>query len=83
MDGDPDVESALDAFSLVLPLPYRVSIILVAGLWAWAINLHYLHRARIVSSRIRLSSRSILTTAGCPSPDPPSVATEPAAANAP
>jgi hypothetical protein len=31
MDGDPGVEPELDAFSLILPLPYRVAIILVAG----------------------------------------------------
>jgi hypothetical protein len=31
MDGDPGVEPALDGFSLVLPLPYRVAIIVVAG----------------------------------------------------
>ena len=31
MDGDPGVEPELDGFSLILPLPYRVAIILVAG----------------------------------------------------
>lgn len=31
MDGDPTVEPELDAFSRVLPLPYRVAIILVCG----------------------------------------------------
>jgi hypothetical protein len=31
MDGDPGVEPELDGFSLFLPLPYRVAIILVAG----------------------------------------------------
>lgn len=31
MDGDPKVESELDPFSRVLPLPYRVAIILVCG----------------------------------------------------
>lgn len=32
MDGDPRVESELDSFSRVLPLPYRVAIILVCGI---------------------------------------------------
>ena len=32
MDGDPAVEPELDAFSLVLPLPYRVAIVFVAGM---------------------------------------------------
>lgn len=32
MDGDPAVEPELDAFSLILPLPYRVAIIFVAGM---------------------------------------------------
>ena len=31
MDGDPGVESELDSFSRILPLPYRVAIILVCG----------------------------------------------------
>jgi hypothetical protein len=31
MDGDAGLESELDRFSRVLPLPYRVAIILVAG----------------------------------------------------
>jgi hypothetical protein len=31
MDGDPAVEPALDAFSRVLPLPYRVALIIVLG----------------------------------------------------
>ncbi len=31
MDGDPEVEKALGAFSKILPLPYRVAIILVTG----------------------------------------------------
>lgn len=31
MDGDPGVESEVDPFSLFLPLPYRVAIILVSG----------------------------------------------------
>ena len=31
MDGDPAVEPELDAFSLVLPLPYRIAAIVVLG----------------------------------------------------
>jgi hypothetical protein len=31
MDGDPSVEPALDTLSLYLPLPYRVSLLLVLG----------------------------------------------------
>ena len=31
MDGDPGVEPEVDSFSLVLPLPFRVGIILVLG----------------------------------------------------
>ncbi|MCJ1464077.1 protein-ER retention protein [Pseudocyphellaria aurata] len=42
MDGDPAVEPELDTLSLILPLPYRVAIILVLGVWAWGLNLHYL-----------------------------------------
>lgn len=31
MDGDPAVESELDTFSLLLPLPYRIALIFVLG----------------------------------------------------
>lgn len=31
MDGDPTVEPELDTFSLILPLPYRIAVILVLG----------------------------------------------------
>lgn len=31
MDGDPAVESELDTFSLLLPLPYRIAVIFVLG----------------------------------------------------
>lgn len=31
MDGDPVVEPELDTFSLILPLPYRIAVILVLG----------------------------------------------------
>ena len=31
MDGDPAVEPELDSFSLTLPLPYRVALIVVLG----------------------------------------------------
>ncbi len=32
MDGDPAVEPELDTFSLILPLPYRIAVILVLGM---------------------------------------------------
>jgi hypothetical protein len=32
MDGDPAVEPELDSFSLTLPLPYRVALIVVLGI---------------------------------------------------
>ena len=32
MDGDPAVEPELDGFGLTLPLPYRVSLIIVLGM---------------------------------------------------
>lgn len=50
MDGDPAVEPEVDSFSLFLPLPYRVAFITVLGIWAWGLNLHYLHLVRIVRS---------------------------------
>lgn len=43
MDGDSAVEPALDTFGLILPLPYRVALILVAGglLTALLLRLHF------------------------------------------
>ncbi|EXJ91002.1 hypothetical protein A1O1_04109 [Capronia coronata CBS 617.96] len=58
MDGDPAVEPEIDSFSLVLPLPYRVAIIIVFGIWAWGLNLHYLHLIKIdVPALIRYPAR--------------------------
>jgi hypothetical protein len=58
MDGDPAVEPEVDAFSLFLPLPYRVAIILVSGIWAWGANLQYLDLVRIdVPALIRYPAR--------------------------
>ncbi|KIV91669.1 hypothetical protein, variant [Exophiala mesophila] len=58
MDGDPAVEPEIDSFSRVLPLPYRVAIIVVLGIWAWGVNLHYLHLVKIdVPALIRYPSR--------------------------
>ncbi|KAG8623089.1 hypothetical protein KVT40_008065 [Elsinoe batatas] len=59
MDGDPAVEDELDSFSLFLPLPFRVGLIIVLGIWAWGLNLHYLRAIRIdVPSLLRYPSRS-------------------------
>jgi hypothetical protein len=32
MDGDPAVEPELDTVSLILPLPYRIAVIVVLGM---------------------------------------------------
>ncbi|KAF2142097.1 uncharacterized protein K452DRAFT_227311 [Aplosporella prunicola CBS 121167] len=61
MAADPAQPDApeLDSFSLVLPLPYRVALIIVLGVWAWGANLQYLALIRIdVPSLIRYPSRS-------------------------
>jgi hypothetical protein len=47
MDGDPAVDSELDTLGLVLPLPFRVGLIVVLAVWGWAINLHVLSAHRI------------------------------------
>lgn len=57
MDDDPAVEPEVDGFSLILPLPYRVAIIIVLGVWAWGLNLHYLHLLKIVCSRTTLKNQ--------------------------
>ncbi|EAU34752.1 conserved hypothetical protein [Aspergillus terreus NIH2624] len=54
----PDQHAQLDGFSLVLPFPYRVAVILVAGFWGWGVNLHYLSKKNIdVPALIRYSPR--------------------------
>ncbi|KAF2196322.1 EXS-domain-containing protein [Delitschia confertaspora ATCC 74209] len=59
MDGDPAIEPELDGFTRIFPLPYRVAIIIVLGVWAWGLNLHYLSLIKIdVPSLIRYPSRS-------------------------
>ncbi|KAH6671160.1 protein-ER retention protein-like protein [Halenospora varia] len=66
MDGDPAVESGLDSFSLTLPLPYRIALVIVLGAWAWGVNLHYLALAKIdVPSLLQYPSRA------SPRTDPP------------
>ncbi|KAI9375451.1 EXS family-domain-containing protein [Aspergillus egyptiacus] len=43
----PDQHAQLDSFSLFLPFPSRVAVLLVAGFWGWAANLHYLQQNNI------------------------------------
>ncbi|KAL3463148.1 EXS family-domain-containing protein [Aspergillus heterothallicus] len=43
----PDQHAQLDGFSLFLPFPYRVAVILVAGFWGWGANLQYLQQNKI------------------------------------
>ncbi|KAH9860449.1 hypothetical protein J1614_011780 [Plenodomus biglobosus] len=59
MSGSLDVEVDIDGFSRVLPLPYRVALIIVLGIWAWGLNLHYLSLIKIdVPSLIRYPGRT-------------------------
>ncbi|OJJ36851.1 hypothetical protein ASPWEDRAFT_431757 [Aspergillus wentii DTO 134E9] len=54
----PDQHAQLDDFSLVLPFPYRIAVILVAGFWGWGVNLDYLRKAKIdVPALIRYPAR--------------------------
>ena len=47
MDFDP-AEEELDSFSLFLPLPYRLGLLVVLGVWLWGLNLHGLYLLKIV-----------------------------------
>ncbi|KAI1975929.1 protein-ER retention protein [Ophidiomyces ophidiicola] len=59
MDADHHGSANLEGFNLLLPLPYRVAVILVAGVWGWGLNLHYLSLVKIdVPALIRYPSRS-------------------------
>ncbi|OJJ42949.1 hypothetical protein ASPZODRAFT_75497 [Penicilliopsis zonata CBS 506.65] len=54
----PDQHAQLDDFSRVLPLPYRVAVILVAGFWGWGLNLQYLSKTGVdVPALIRYPPR--------------------------
>ena len=56
MDGDPGVESEVDSFSLFLPLPYRVAIILVSGWCAsWERRAHLADTIRHMGMGIQSS----------------------------
>lgn len=57
--ADVDVEEEpLDFFSQALPLPYRLAVLTVLGVWLWGVNLHVLRLLKIV----RLSEVKIAIT---------------------
>ena len=60
MATDPVVEE-LDSFGLLLPLPYRLSILVVLGIWLWGLNLHGLRLLKIVGASTFAYTRAILT----------------------
>ncbi|KAI9655645.1 MAG: protein-ER retention protein [Alyxoria varia] len=41
------VDRDISTIGLVLPLPYRVAVLIVAAIWGWGLNLHYLSRRKI------------------------------------
>ncbi|OJJ02863.1 hypothetical protein ASPVEDRAFT_84336 [Aspergillus versicolor CBS 583.65] len=43
----PDQRAQLDGFSLFLPFPSRVAVILLAGFWGWGANVHRLQQHNI------------------------------------
>ena len=47
MDLDP-AEEELDSFSLLLPLPYRLGLLVVMGVWLWGLNVHGMGLVKIV-----------------------------------
>lgn len=62
MDGEaaasPPIEE-LDTFGVLLPLPYRLAILIVLGVWLWGLNLHGLFLLKIVSERRQRRSKSV------------------------
>lgn len=52
-DASPAEEPELDTFCLLLPLPYRLALLTVLGVWLWGVNLHVLRRLKIVSDGVR------------------------------
>ncbi|KAI0997771.1 hypothetical protein K3495_g10419 [Podosphaera aphanis] len=47
MNTGQAAEPEFDYFSLILPLPYRVALAVVLGVWAWGANLQYLFLIKI------------------------------------
>jgi hypothetical protein len=77
MDGDPAVDPKLDRFSRILPLPYRVALIIVLGTDTLYTAYSYPHprRLRLTSHRRHLGVGSQPTLPlphkdRCPKPDP-------------
>ncbi|KAI7331917.1 EXS-domain-containing protein [Hortaea werneckii] len=53
LDAGEEIE---DPFNRLLPLPYKLSVVLVFGIWLWGLNVNVLHQYRIdISSLIRSS----------------------------
>ncbi len=53
MDIDDPAVEELDSFSLLLPLPFRLAILVVLGVWLWGLNLHGLRLLNIVRCQKR------------------------------
>jgi len=51
-DASPGEEPELDTFCLLLPLPYRLALLTVLGVWLWGVNLHVLRRLKIVGQYV-------------------------------
>jgi len=61
MDGDPTVEPQLDSFSLFLPLPFRVAVIIVLGMSFY----DYLSTYTLISAQASgLGARTFNTSIG-------------------
>lgn len=61
MEGDPAVEPQLDSFSLTLPLPYRVALIVVLGLASYS---SFLVRRLIICRSLGMGRKSTLSVSG-------------------
>lgn len=57
MDLDPAEEEELDSFSLLLPLPYRLGLLVVLGVWLWGLNVHGMALVKIVRPPLSNPSR--------------------------
>ncbi|KAL4930714.1 EXS domain-containing protein [Aspergillus undulatus] len=55
----PDQHAQLDGFSLFLPFPSRVAVVLLAGFWGWGANLQYLQQNNIVRRPLHLPFRAL------------------------
>ncbi|RKF57115.1 Protein ERD1-like protein 1 [Golovinomyces cichoracearum] len=66
MNSDPAVEPRLEYVGQILPLPYRISVAIVLGVWAWGANLQCLSLYKIDVLSLVYPQRALSRTSSSP-----------------